>query len=626
MNAATGQKPLRLWPGVAAVALQWLGWFVVPAVLPPDAAMYGMIGGFLGGTMAVVVWWLFFSRTPWSERVGALALMVVAVVATKRIVDPSIATAGQGMLMFFYAVPIMSLALVAWGTASRRLTVGPRRASMVAAILLACVVFTLVRSSGISGDGAFDLHWRWTETPEQRLLAQAGDEPAALASPPAAKTPVEPPAARAGERPTAVPSAPRAGKAPEKREAQASDEPAAAPPDAAGATTGADWPGFRGPGRDGIVPGVRIATDWAKSPPVELWRRPIGPGWSSFAVRGDLVYTQEQRGEHELVSCYKLTTGAPVWRHRDAARFWESNGGAGPRGTPTLSNGRVYTFGATGILNALEASDGSVVWSRNAASDTSTKAPGWGFASSPLVVGDMVIVATAGVLAAYDLATGNPRWLGPTGGWGYSSPHLSTIDGVAQIVLLNGAGAISVAPADGTLLWNHPWPGDGIVQPAVIAGGDVLIGSGSGLGSGSGVGMRRVAVTHGPGGWTVEELWTSAGLKPYFNDFVVHEGHAFGFDGSILACIDLTDGRRKWKGGRYGHGQLVLLPDQNLLLVLSEEGELALVAAASDRFTELARFPAIEGKTWNHPVLVGDVLLVRNGEEMAAFRLSLAGG
>jgi outer membrane protein assembly factor BamB len=354
---------------------------------------------------------------------------------------------------------------------------------------------------------------------------------------------------------------------------------------------------------------------------VALWRRPIGPGWSSFAVRGDLLYTQEQRGDDEIVACYKVSTGEPVWRHRDPVRFYESNGGAGPRATPTLSKDRVYAFGATGILNALDAATGKVAWSRNVASDTGRKVPDWGFASSPLVVDDIVIVAASGTLAAYDLDSGHPRWVGPQHGGSYSSPQLFTIDGVAQILLLSPPGVVSVAPADGALLWEHAWEGGAIVQPALTADGDVLINAQSMTG---GLGMRRLAVSHGPGGWSVEERWTSNGLKPYFNDFVVHEGHAFGFDGSILACIDLSDGKRKWKGGRYGNGQLVLLADQDLLLVLSEEGELALVKATPDQFTEVARFPAIEGKTWNHPVLAGDVVLVRNGEEMAAFRLARA--
>jgi len=326
--------------------------------------------------------------------------------------------------------------------------------------------------------------------------------------------------------------------------------------------------------------------------------------------------------DDEVVACYNATTGEPVWRHGDAARFWESNAGAGPRATPTLSGGRVYTFGATGILNVLDAGDGTVVWSRDVADDIGRDVPYWGFSSSPLVVDDVVIVAAAGTLAAYDLATAEPRWLGPAGGDGYSSPHRLTIDGVEQILLLNGTGVISLAPADGTLLWKHGWPGSAIVQPALTADGDVLIGA---LGVTRGIGIRRLAVAYGTGGWTVEERWTSIGLKPHFNDFVVYDGHAYGFDGSILACIELKDGTRKWKGGRYGQGQLVLLPDQGLLLVVTEGGELALVAAVSDEFTELARFPAIKGKTWNHPVLVGDRLLVRNDQEMAAFQLSLAG-
>jgi outer membrane protein assembly factor BamB len=619
-NEAT-PRPLRLWPGAVAVVLQWLVWLVLPIVVPGSGGTALLVAVACG--VAVLVWWLFFSRAPWAERVGALVLMVGAVLLTKLIVHASIANGMMGMMLAIYSIPVLSLALVASVAASRHLSRWPRRASIVAAVLLACGAFTLVRTGGIRGSGGSELHWRWTPTPEERLLAQAVAQPAALPSPAAAKPPVEPSAAPAGEGPAAAASAPPAVKAPEKRpEARASNEPAALPAAPAEATSGANWPGFRGPARDGVVPGVRIATDWAKSPPVELWRRPIGPGWSSFAVRGNLLYTQEQRGDDEIVSCYNLTTGQPVWSHRDVARFWESNGGAGPRATPTLSNGRVYTLGATGILNALDAGSGAVVWSRNAATDTGAENPGWGFAGSPLVVGAEVVVAASGRLAAYDAATGHPRWLGPTGGAGYSSPHLVTIDGVPQILLLRGSRSTSVAPADGTLLWEHrAQPGVSIVQPAQAADGNVLIAAGDAMG---GTGLRRLAVARGPAGWTLEERWTSRGLKPYFNDFVVHKGHAFGFDGSILACIDLKDGERKWKGGRYGNGQLVVLPDQDLLLVLSEEGELALVKATPDQFTELARFPAIQGKTWNHPVLAGDVLLVRNGEEMAAFRLSRA--
>jgi hypothetical protein len=252
--------------------------------------------------------------------------------------------------------------------------------------------------------------------------------------------------------------------------------------------------------------------------------------------------------------------------------------------------------------------------------DAERKVPAWGFSSSPLVVGDLVVVAASGQLVAYDVATGRPRWFGPKLGGGYSSPHLTTIGGTTQILLASGGGVTSVSPDDGTQLWQHEWGEEAvsIVQPALTPEGDVLIHAAGGFGA---LGLRRLALARGPSGWTATERWTTQGLKPYFNDIVVHEGHAYGFDGRILSCINLADGQRKWKGGRFGHGQLVLLPEQDLLLVLSEEGELALVKAAPDQFTELARFKAIEGKTWNHPALAREVVLVRNGEEMAAFRL-----
>ncbi len=606
---STLRKPLRLWPGVVIAIVLGLARFVVPAVAS-DAMMYGVLGGVVGGFL-IVLWWLFLSRAPWSERLGAIALMIIGLFATRRIIHESIAGGAMGFLFPILAIPVLSLALVAWAVATRRLADAPRRATMAATILAACGAMALIRTGGFTASFQNDLHWRWTKTPEERLIAQSALEP--VAPPPvpaAAAAPEKSPMAPSGNEPAGRPAATAATLPPATA--------VSLPPATAKLETAGEWPGFRGPHRDGVVPGVRIKTDWTASPPVAIWRRPIGPGWSSFAVHGGLIYTQEQRGADEVVACYQLATGKPVWVHRDPARFYESNGGPGPRGTPTLSNGRVYTFGATGIVNVLDAGSGAVVWSRNAASETGTKTPDWGFASSPLVVDDVVLVAVSGHLAAYDLATGAPRWTGPARGVSYSSPHPATIDGVAQALLLSSVGVASFAPADGTLLWEHPWKGYPIVQPALTPDGNVLISVSDQSGT------RRLAAAHGAGGWTVEERWTSKGLKPYFNDFVVHNGHAFGFDGSILACIDLKDGQRKWKGGRYGNGQLILLSDQDLLLVLSEEGELALVAAATDQFTELARFPAMEGKTWNHPVLVGDVLLVRNGQEMVAFRLSLA--
>jgi hypothetical protein len=637
-NVTTSHNALRIWPAVTAAGLLMFFRFVLP-VVAPEAELFGidvqLAGIFAAILMAAVIilWWLFFSRAPWSERAIALGVMVLAVIAIRPLTDISIQRGMMGMMYFVFALPTtLSLAFVAWAMLRGRLPEGARRAAMVVAIVIGCGVWTLVKNNGIQG-GVADLDWRWSPTAEELLLAQTRGEPplptpsAAVTAPsaPAPSAPGAPsaPAASAVARESSPASSGATSPGRTQPHPAAPDAPDAPDtPDAPGRTRPhlVEWPGFRGPARDGVVHGVSIATDWSASPPVEMWRRPIGPGWSSFSVSGDLLYTQEQRGEDEIVACYRVSTGEPVWRHRDAVRFWESEGGAGPRGTPAVHNGRVFAMGATGILNALDAATGALLWSRNAASDTGVTVPDWGVASSPLVIDDVVVVSISGRLAGYDATAGNPKWLGPTGGAGYSSPHLVTIDGVPQIVLLRGSRTVSVAPADGTLLWEHTWqPGVAIVQPA-MAGRDVLITTGDAMG---GLGVRRLAITRASSGWTVEERWSSRGLKPYFNDFVVHEGHAYGFDGNILASINLDDGERKWKGGRYGNGQMILLAEQDLLLVLSEEGELALVSATPDKFTEVARFRALDAKTWNHPVMVGDVLLVRNGEEMAAFRMPM---
>ncbi len=317
-------KPLRLWPAVAIAIVQLIVMIGAPLGFD-DGAVIGMLGG-VAGALLVALWWLFFSRARWSERIGAIVLMVAAVFATRAVAHASMVGAGQGMMIYFLPTPYLGLALVAWAVATRHLQDGVRRASLVAAILLACAPFDVIRTAGIKGGAGGEFHWRWTPTPEQLLLARGGDEPKPLpAAAATAEIAKETPTPKAGVTPAAVPTPPIGAK-------HASTAPAAvetataAPARSEGGNTQVAWPGFRGPNRDSVIHGVQIKTDWSASPPVQIWRRPIGPGWSSFAVQGDLLYTQEQRGDDEIVSCYRVSTGEPVWRHRDPVRFYESNG------------------------------------------------------------------------------------------------------------------------------------------------------------------------------------------------------------------------------------------------------------------------------------------------------------
>lgn len=569
-------RGLRLWPGWVLVVLAWVithgSGLVAPATM---VQFFGMMIGPLLGLVGILVWWLFASRAPKGDRWLGLLVLVVVPVLTFLLAHPS-----TPMAIVVYGFPILALAFVLWAAWTQSWASSPRRWSLVAVVLVALGSWVLVRAEGIHGDMSWDFAWRWAETPEEELLEAVASEDV-----------LAPPQAEVGE---------------------------------------AVWPGFRGPRRDSVVAGVQLATDWSASPPEELWSRPVGPGWSSFAVAGDLLYTQEQRGEQEAVSCYRASTGEPVWIHEDPARFWEPMAGTGPRATPTLHRGRVYALGATGILNALNALDGSRLWNRDVAEDTGAKTPEWGFSSSPLVVDGLVVVHTGApdgrAVVAYDELSGEPRWYAPAGSLSYSSVHLATLSGVRQLLIVTGDGVTSLAPVDGAVLWSHEWPAGGgarVTQPWVLEDESVLVGTSFGLGT------RRLAPkppTTESGDWTVEEVWTTRRLKPYYNDFVVHGGHVYGFDGRILTCIGVEDGERAWKGGRYGNGQMLLLPEQNLLLVISDRGDVALVEAAPGAYTEVARIAAIEGKTWNHPVIADGVLYVRNGEEMAAFRLPLESG
>ena len=379
-------------------------------------------------------------------------------------------------------------------------------------------------------------------------------------------------------------------------------------------TTPEDSPQFLGPNRDGTIAGPNLARDWDLAPPRQLWRRDVGSGWGSFAVVGQLAVTQEQRGDEEAIIAYHLRRGDVLWSYAYPARYESTIAGTGPRATPAISAGRVFATGATGTLVALDAASGRELWRHDLVTEHAAAVPQWGKSNSPLVIDDLVIVSAGGPgasLVAYDTVTGTLRWKAGDDASSYSSPTLATLAGRPQILILNNSSLASHDPATGELLWDVPWPGQApsVAQPLLLPDGGVIVSAGYG------VGAKRYDVSASG----AELVWESIRLKAKFAHAVLHRETVYGLDDGVLTALDPSNGERLWKRGRYGHGQLLLVGD--LLLIQAENGEVVLVQPDPNELRELSRFTALDGKTWNVPTLVGNVLLVRNDLEAAVFEL-----
>ena len=377
-----------------------------------------------------------------------------------------------------------------------------------------------------------------------------------------------------------------------------------------------DFPQFLGQHRNGVVSGIKLNLDWDTHPPKLVWRQPIGAGWSGFAVVGNSAITQEQEDTWEKVVCYELDTGEIKWSHQDSARYNTPPAGLGPRATPTISGNRVYTVGSTGILNCLDFETGERLWTTHIFEENEADAPPWGVSISPLVLGELVIVSAGGAVA-YHSETGEIVWTGYRAKSGYSSPLLTTLVGTEQIVLFNQGLITAHEPLSGQLLWKQPWSpirAECVAQPVPLADDKLLVSTGYG------VGAKLYHISRNPAGeFNVSVVWETIYLKAKFTNIVYYKGYLYGLDDGIFACINAADGTRQWKRGRYGHGQTLLVSD--VLLVLTESGEVVLVAPDPENHIEHARFAALKGRTWNTPALAGRYLLVRNDREAACYEL-----
>lgn len=575
---ATSQPRLRVWPAVVMVLAYWAVLIVTYAMGMSNFERFiSRFAAIVVFFLAFSVWWLTRRAVSWRNRWLAVAVVLLAAAATLIVADESMDAFG----LFMSAFPFVATVGTIWLLIGKFAAASVRRIGFCAAMVLTFGYFALVRFDGLDAAQWGETSWRWHPTKEQLFLASRGSG---------------------------------------KENATAAKEVSQSP----WTPKASDCPAYRGPQRDGVVPNVTLSGDWKERPPKLLWRKRVGPGWSTMIIVDGRLVTQEQQGEDEVVVCSDASTGEEIWIHKDPIRFDEKLAGPGPRGTPTFAKGRIYALGATGKLNCLKAETGELLWSHDIVADGGVEMgeiPPWGYSGSPLVVDDLVVVFAGGTkdksILAYSADTGELAWACAGGKQSYSSPQTMTIAGEKQIVMVDNVAVRGIRIADGKQLWEHKSSSElnvPMVQPHQAESGDLVVSSEPAL--------SLLSVEKEGEQWNVATKWTNNRFRPGFNDFVIHEGFLYGLDDGILCAFDLATGDRLWKKGRLGHGQILLLPEQDALVVSSDTGEIALVSVDRNGYQELGRFKAIEGKTWNGPVFAEGRLFLRNGEEMAAYEMT----
>jgi outer membrane protein assembly factor BamB len=398
-------------------------------------------------------------------------------------------------------------------------------------------------------------------------------------------------------------------------------------PASASSPASAEWPQWRGPNRDGVAVAAAAPKVWPKELK-ERWRVTVGVGHSSPIVAGGRVYHFTRLGEAELLLCLDAATGRELWRSEPLPVAYQMNPaarghGKGPKSTPVVAAGRVYTLGIAGMLSAHDAATGRLVWRKEFAKQFPTTSPLYGTAMSPVVEGGMLIAHVGGhdggALTAFDAATGAVRWSYAADGPAYSSPVAATLGGERQILTFTQKEFVSVSAADGKVLWKLPARTSydtNSVTPVVFR--DMVIFSLEGQG------MVAVRPERQGGVWAATEVWRNREQELYMNSPVVEGGTLYGFSArkkGQLFALDAATGKTIWQGpGRAGENAALVLAGGSLL-ALTNEASLIILPAGAKEYAPATQYTVAQSQTWAHPVPLGDRLLVKDETTLAAYAL-----
>tara|TARA_B100000035_G_scaffold3190_2_gene2732 strand:+ start:644 stop:1894 length:1251 start_codon:yes stop_codon:yes gene_type:complete len=381
-----------------------------------------------------------------------------------------------------------------------------------------------------------------------------------------------------------------------------------------------DWGQFRGPNRNGHIPTQTVSIDWTK-PPKTRWSTPCGLGHSSIITSGKLAITMEQEQDQEILIARSFDDGQEAWRVAEKTKWHDMLSGTGPRSTPTLHNGKLYTLFSHGKLSRVDANSGNVEWSIQVTPE-SYEFPEWGLAISPLIWNDMIILSLGGEVSAvkaYSIKSGKKVWQSEVAGKAvYLSPEvLRLLDEDHLIVSLVGK-IVSLDPKNGKTLWEKPWKifmnNAQIVQPIAVSNDSILLAAGYGKGAE----CFSIARDEESEKYRVQSSWKSKDLKAKFSNPIFKDGYLYGLSENLLVCLEAKTGKLMWRGKKYSYGR-ILLVDQKLL-ILGHSGVLSVIDATHEEFREISsRQLLIDARCWNGPAFVNGYLLARNGEQIACF-------